>query len=506
MGEVDHARTARLLAELQALVHVGIWEWHIQTHEVYWSDELYQILGHAPGAFEPTFEQLLAHVHPDDVTAVKAYLTRGRREPSLITCEYRVVRATGEVRTIHSRLRPIFGASGELDMIVGIAQDITETKEVQARLVFSDRMISVGTLAGGVAHEINNPLATISASLEMIAEARGNSETRDATRAVDRIRTIVRGLTAFSRVDDDSRQPVDINRVMELAIGLASNEVRHRARLVKHLGAVPPVFANPARLGHVFLNLLTNAVDAVAEGDANAHEVKIVTRTDDAGWAIVEVHDTGSGIARDVQARIFDPFFTTKGVGRGTGLGLSICHGTVRSLGGDITFRTEVRRGTTFLVALPPSSDAPRRRTPSTQPKSTAGRRGTLLLVDDDVLFTTSLRRMFAVEHDVTVINDGRIALERIAKGDRFDVILCDLMMPDLTGAELHAALRDISPEMADQMIFITGGAFSPASQQFLERITNLCFEKPCDLEELRSAVRRRVAARTESSKPLQIR
>jgi PAS domain S-box-containing protein len=498
VGEVDHAvRTARLLAELQALVHVGIWEWNIRTHEVYWSDELYQILGHAPGAFEPSFERLLAHVHTDDVTTVKAYFTRGRREPSPITCEYRVVRASGEIRTIHARLRPIFGAAGELEMLVGIAQDITETKEVQARLVFSDRMISVGTLAGGVAHEINNPLATISASLEMIAEARGDSETRDARRAVDRIRTIVRGLTAFSRVDDDSRQPVDINRVMELAIGLASNEIRHRARLVKHFGAVPAVFANPARLGHVFLNLLTNAAEAVAEGDANSHEVKVVTRTDDAGWAIIEVHDTGSGIARDVQGRIFDPFFTTKGVGRGTGLGLSICHGTVRALGGDITFRTEVARGTTFIIALPPSSDTPRKRTPSNLPKP-AGRRGTVLLVDDDVLFTNSLRRVFAVEHDVTVINDGRIALERIAKGERFDVILCDLMMPDLTGAELHAALRELSPEMADQMIFITGGAFSPASQQFLERITNLCFEKPCDLEELRSAVRRRVAARTE--------
>lgn len=104
---------------------------------------------------------------------------------------------------------------------------------------------------------------------------------------------------------------------------------------------------------------------------------------------------------------------------------------------------------------------------------------------------------MFTAEHDVTVINDGRIALERLRKGDRFDVILCDLMMPELTGADLHAALRELSPELADQMIFITGGAFSPASQQFLERITNLCFEKPCNLEELRSAVRRRVAART---------
>jgi PAS domain S-box-containing protein len=499
VGEVDTAvRSARLLAELQALVHVGIWEWNVKTNDVFWSDELYQILGHAPGAFEPTFEQLLAHVHPDDVTAVKAYFTRGRREPSPSSCEYRVVRASGQVRTIHARLRPIFDAATELEMIVGVAQDITETQEVQARMVFSDRMISVGTLAGGVAHEINNPLATISASLEMIAEQHNDAETRDARRAVDRIRTIVRGLTAFSRVDDDSRQPVDINRVMDLAVGLASNEIRHRARIVKQLGAVPPVFANAARLGHVFLNLLTNAAEAFGEGDAQNHEVKIITRTDDAGWAIIEVHDNGCGIARDVQARIFDPFFTTKDVGRGTGLGLSICHGTVRSLGGDITFRTQVGKGTTFVVALPPSSEAPRKRAPSNVQKAMSSRRGTVLLIDDDVLFTSSLRRLFASEHDVTVINDGRIALERLRGGEQFDVILCDLMMPEVTGAEIHAALRDLSSELADQVIFVTGGAFSPASQQFLERITNLCFEKPCDLDELRSAVRRRVAARTQ--------
>ena len=499
MGEVDLAvRDARLLAELQALVHVGIWEWNVQSNDIYWSDELYQILGYAPAAFAPTFEQLLAHVHPDDVTAVKAYFTRGRRDASPTTCEYRVVRPSGEVRTVHARLRPIFGDRGELRMLVGVAQDITESKEVQARMVFSDRMISVGTLAGGVAHEINNPLATISASLEMIAEAHGEAETRDARAAVERIRTIVRGLGAFSRVDDDSRQPVDVNRVLDLAIGLASNEIRHRARLVKQLGTVSTVLANPARLGHVFLNLLTNAAEACSEG-ATHHEVKVITRSDDAGWTIIEIHDNGSGIPREVQARIFDPFFTTKGVGRGTGLGLSICHGTVRALGGDITVHSEVGKGSVFVIALPPSVEAPRKRAPSTQPHTAAPvRRGTLLLVDDDVLFTTSLRRLFAAEHDVTVINDGRIALERLLGGEQFDVILCDLMMPNLTGAELHAAIREKNPEVADHMIFITGGAFSPASQQFLERITNLCFEKPCDLQELRSAVRRRIGARTK--------
>jgi len=493
----DANRTSRLLAELQALVHVGVWEWNTRTNELYWSDELFQILGRMPGEIAPSFDAWLAHVHPEDLSTAKSYFSRARRERYPITCEYRVVRPSGETRTLHARLRPIFGDDGTLENIVGVDQDVTDGKEVQARMVFSDRMIAVGTLAGGVAHEINNPLATISASLEMLCEAHGDADVRDARAAVERIRTIVRGLGAFSRVDDDTRSPVDVNRVMELAINLTSNEIRHRAKLTKQLGAVPHVLANEARLGHVFINLLSNAAESFADGETSRHLVEVTTRTDDAGWAIIEVRDNGSGIPREAQGRIFDPFFTTKDVGRGTGLGLSICHGTVRGMGGDITFHTELGHGTTFIVALPPTGDAPRKRTKIVTPKIAPVRRGTVLIVDDDVLFTSSLRRLFSSEHEVTVCNDARDALARMVEGHRFDVILCDLMMPDMTGADLHAALRDLSVDLADQMIFITGGAFSPASQQFLERITNLCFEKPCDLRELRAAVRRRIALRT---------
>ena len=497
-SEANPDRTQRLLGELQALVHVGVWEWNVRTNQLYWSDELYQIIGRIPGEMQASFDAWLSHVHPDDLSTAKSWFSRSRKESYPVTCEYRIVRPSGDVRTVQARLRPIFGSDGALEWIIGVDQDVTETKEVQARQVFSDRMMSVGTLAGGVAHEINNPLATVSASIEMLAEKYKDADVRDARQAVERIRTIVRGLGAFSRVEDDTRNPVDINRIMELAITMANHEIRQRARLVKSLGAIPHVMANEARLGHVFLNLLVNAAEAFTDGDATNNEVRVSTRTDDAGWVLIQVTDNGGGIASDAQSRIFDPFFTTKAVGQGTGLGLSIVHGTVRALGGDVTFASEVGKGTSFMIALPPTADAPRRRTKSKTPKVPLARRGTLLIVDDDTLFTSSLRRMFSVEHDVTVVNDGRDALERLKGGERYDVILCDLMMPHMTGAELHAAIRDSWPDIADEMIFITGGAFTPASQQFLERITNLCFEKPCDLGELRSAVRRRVAARTK--------
>jgi len=485
----------RRFAEAQALSHTGVWEFDARTTELYWSDELYRILGLAPNEVPPTFEQFLARVYPADLTTVKAYISRARRELTANSLEFRVVRSSGEVRTMLGRIRAEVDASGTLVRLIGVDQDITETKELASRVVFSDRMIAVGMLAGGIAHEINNPLATIAAQLQILEEAHRDPGTRDARVAVERIRKIVRGLTAFSRNDDESRSSIELDRVLELAIGLTSNELRHRATLLKQFGSPPYVLANEARLGHVFINLLVNAAEAIPEGNADRHQIRISTRTDPAGWAVVEIQDTGVGIPRELLGRVFDPFFTTKAVGRGTGLGLSICHGIVRALGGDITVRSEVGKGSTFSVALPPTEDAPRKRAVSDAPGSGALVRGTVLVIDDDLMFSTSLRRLLAGQHTVTVLNSGREALALLRSGETFDAILCDLMMPELTGAELHAALAADNQEIADRIIFITGGAFSPASQKFLESISNLCFEKPCNISDLRNAVRRRVAA-----------
>ncbi|MDB4963543.1 MAG: Sensor protein [Myxococcales bacterium] len=491
----EKLRAQRLFAEAQALLHIGVWEHDLRTNAIYWSDELFQIIGLAPNEVTASYEQFLARVHPDDVTNVKAYITRGRRDHSPSAIEYRIVRPSGETRTLQGRMRAELDEHNTPIRLIGADQDITETKELAARLVFSDRMVSVGTLAGGVAHEINNPLATIGAQLQILDETHPDAGTRDARAAVERIRKIVRGLAAFSRADDEVRASLEVHRVLELAINLTGNEVRHRAGFVKQFGAIPPVIANEARLGHVFINLLVNAAEAVPEGNADRHEIRVTTRTDAAGWALVEVHDNGIGIPRDLLGRVFDPFFTTKPVGQGTGLGLSICHGIVRSLGGDITVRSEIGAGSTFTIALPPATEAPRKRKTSESPRIEAPTRGHVLVIDDDVMYASSLRRLLSTEHAVTVVHNGREALARIRSGERFDAILCDLMMPELTGAELHAELAVSNRELADRIIFITGGAFSPASQKFLERVTNLCFEKPCDISELRDAVRRRVAA-----------
>jgi PAS domain S-box-containing protein len=509
----DRERASQLFAEAHSLAHLGIWEWDPAQNRLFWSDELYEILGlprgqHAGGA--EGFGALLACVHADDLPDVRQHLARAEREPGTLTIEYRIVRPAGEIRTVQAHARSTFDASGALVRILGTAQDITESKDLAARLVFSDRMVSVGTLAGGMAHEINNPLATISAYIDLLVEypeARDNDAlVGEARSAIERIRNIMRGLAAFSRADQDHRASLDVARVLELAIGMAGNEIRHRARLVREYGQTPPVAANEARLGHVFLNLLVNAAEAIPEGQADRNEIHITTRTDAAGWCVVEIHDTGAGIPREIKDRIFDPFFTTKPVGKGTGLGLSISHGIVRSLGGEIMLRSEAGRGTTFIVSLPPSKELPReaptRRSapmvvvpPPALSTDEPERRGHVLIVDDEIAFANSLRRLLSREHVVSIVPNGREALARVTGGERFDVILCDLMMPEMTGSDLYAALTEAAPDQANRIIFITGGAFSPSSQRFLEQVPNPCFEKPCDIQKLRSAIRQQIAS-----------
>jgi signal transduction histidine kinase len=377
-------------------------------------------------------------------------------------------------------------------------------KEIQAQLVISERMASMGVLAAGVAHEINNPLACVIANLELaesylVAQAAklGLSaevgdlldELNDARDASKRIQNIVRDLKVFSRPEEDKGGPVDIQRVMESTLRMAGNEIRHRARLVTNYGNTPPVHASESRLGQVFLNLVVNAAQAIAEGHAASNEIRISTFTDSDGNCVIEIADTGSGMTPDVQARIFTTFFTTKPIGVGTGLGLSICHSIVTGFGGTIEVRSEPRKGTTFRIALPPACGEVPEAAPPLVLDVAAPRRGKILLIDDEPMVTKALLRTLSPEHDVVGTGSADEALERIGSGERFDVILCDLMMPQMTGMDLHAELSQVAGEQASRMIFLTGGAFTPRAQAFLEETSNRCIEKPFEIRHLRALI-----------------
>ncbi len=382
------------------------------------------------------------------------------------------------------------------------AEADSDGKRLEARLLLADRMASVGTLAAGVAHEINNPLAFILSNLEFaLAELRragGDGEVvralQDARDGGARVREIVRDLKTFAHAGEEVRETLDVRRVLQSAIGLASNEIRRRARLAVDPGEVPPVVAGEHRLGQVLVSLLINAAQAIPEGRAPENLVRAATATAPDGRAVIEISDTGAGIAPEVLPRIFDPFFTTKPVGVGTGLGLSICHGIVRQLGGEISVKSEPGKGATFRILLPAAAEPGRaeRQPPAQAPPA---RRSRILVVDDEELVGRAVSRILSPQHDVVVHTAARAALDEVISAPgAFDVILCDLMMPEMTGMELHARLAELAPPLARRTVFLTGGAFTAAAREFLEAVPNLRLEKPFDPQALRDLVSRALA------------
>ena len=386
-----------------------------------------------------------------------------------------------------------------------------ELNQSRMRLELSQRMAGLGRLAAGVAHEVNNPLSSVIANLAYVAEELPGAplEVRQALReardGAERVADVVRGLKTFSRPGDAAHGAIDVRAELEVAIRLARHELRHRATLQVQLDPLPPVVADAHELGQVFLNLLVNAAQSIPEGRADEQRVTVSARADPQGWVVVEITDTGAGIAPDVLDRIFEPFFTTKPLGVGTGLGLAIAHGIVANAGGRIEVESAVGRGSTFRVRLPPAPGAPPAQravpaAPVTPPPGPGAARkpartGRVLIVDDEPIVARAAERALA-GFDVVIATSAAEALRLLEEGAHFDAVLCDLMMPQMTGMELHARVAARSPELGARFVFITGGAFTDAAAEFLRTTPNGWLEKPFDPRGLRAAIERAVAGR----------
>jgi signal transduction histidine kinase len=390
-----------------------------------------------------------------------------------------------------------------------------QARKMREQLLISERMASVGTLAAGVAHEINNPLGTLIGNAEFATGAMSRvaaemkrwterdgaapppgdwrafltwsgdriGEVREALdmmqEAAERMRLVVGDLRVFSHPGEDrAHGPVDLGGVLESALRMASTEIRHRAQLVRDYQDVPPVFGNEAPLGQIFLNLFVNAAQAIPEGRVSSNKITVTVRQNAPERVLVEIRDTGAGIPDEIVSRIFDPFFTTKASGLGTGLGLAICHRLVTALGGEIAVKSTVGEGTVFTVSLPVAHPTTEKSAPPDADGS-APVRARILLVDDETRLRLTIRRMLESRHDVLDVGSAKEALDIISGGRRFDIILCDLMMPEMTGMDLHAELERLTPDQAAKMAFVTGGAFSESVRTFLERVPNASIEKP---------------------------
>lgn len=395
---------------------------------------------------------------------------------------------------------PVRTADGILRARVVTYRDVTEQRRLAAqRVLVAERMASVGQLVASVAHEINNPLAYVAGNVEVVLgslvgetppldTAEIVEALRDSKVGVDRIRVIVSDLRTLSRIDEDTRAPVDVRSALETALQMADNQLRHRARVVRDLADVPAVLANETRLGQVFLNLLVNAAHAIPEASDRDHAVTVRTETTATGWARIIVRDTGVGIAREHVERIFDPFFTTKPFGSGTGLGLSICRGIVNKLGGTIRVESRLGAGTTFTIELPPSSEGAGKKASgdawrgSSWPKDDAARLRVLVVDDDDGVRRWLERAL--VDHDVVAVASIDAATAVLSERS-FDVVLCDLMMPDRTGADLYAHVERAHPALLRRIVFMSGGVFTPKLETFLDTVPNACLRKPISSAEL---------------------
>jgi signal transduction histidine kinase len=401
-----------------------------------------------------------------------------------------------------------------------LEQNLAELRRTQEQLILADRRTTLGTLSAGLAHEINNPLAFILSNLQFVKLSLGDAAKgplapdalKDLTEAVDeatqgaqRVRQIVRSLKTVSRGDEgDRRTLVDVEAVCTAALDMAWSELKHRAKLVRETQAVPKVMANEVRLTQVMLNLLINAAQAIDEKVAKAapgpkdrrqgrddNEIRVRTSTDAFGRARIEISDTGTGIPPELRGRLFDPFFTTKPVGQGTGLGLSTCQGVVHSLGGTIEVDSTPGVGATFIVTLPAAPAEPRKEIPSSAGLQTGRPKPRLLIIDDEPLVRAGLERLLSSTMQVETAVGGQEALDRLAAGHRYDVVLCDLMMPGVTGEEFARAVEARHPELQRGLYFLTGGAVTPGAQAFADKHAERVFEKPLDTERFRVEVER---------------
>ncbi|MDB4959252.1 MAG: Sensor protein [Myxococcales bacterium] len=300
---------------------------------------------------------------------------------------------------------------------------------------------------------------------------------------------IVRDLRGLSRPADDTRGPVDVVAALAAAIKMTHNELRHRARIVQtYDDNLPRVHANASRLGQVFLNLLVNAAHAIDEGHADTNEIRIrASASADRKTVIVEIEDTGAGIPPEIVGRIFDPFFTTKPVGVGIGLGLSISHQIVQSIGGEMSVSSAIGKGTTFRILLREAAPVPLLAMDEPVPPASIPSR--ILMIDDEIAVGRAVRALLEPEHEVIPIARATAALARITAGEAFDVILCDLMMPEMSGMEFYEHLAKLAPQYRERIVFVTGGAFTEQAREFLATTKRPRIEKPFTEEQLRGAI-----------------
>ncbi len=490
-----------------------------------------------------------AHADPDSAQDFEKAVEAAREGQEPAPYEARLRRRDGEDIAVQGTAYPMLDDAGRVVAIEGVLADVSSEQAARSRLVQADRLSTLGTLAAGVAHEINNPAAFVLLGIDMLdrllqtsamdlpegPRSQATGLVRDLRDSVRRIVDIARDLRLFASAPGETGQRtfIDVNRAVEGALTLTRGHIIERAQIRRELADVPPVLMEDSRLGQVIVNLLVNAAQAIPKpgtvpamrGDPTSprvpHTITVTTRVIDEDIAI-EVSDTGVGIAPENLHRIWTPFFTTKTPDVGTGLGLSISKDIVERAGGTILVESPVpgtSRGTRFTIRLPiakgPISSATRKGPPVSGPTSSARERearkllprSRVLLVEDEPALARALAEGIGTWHDVQIVGNGREALELLLpaamreggavsgrttlvsgqvvlhEGLRFDIVLCDLRMPGMSGEALYNEVKAYDPAQAATFIFMTGVGFGADVERFLKDAGRPVLEKPFGTE-----------------------
>lgn len=446
-------------------------------------------------AVESTFERM----HPDDRAGAERAFFEAVRRGGLFEIEYRLPVEASGWRLIRDRGLCEHDEHGNPRRVLGIMTDVTDERRKEERLRQAEKLASLGGLAAGAAHEINNPLAAISLAAQMLMEDnRLPEDVLDDVRVIERQASrageVTDRMLVFARRREGERAAYDINDLLGEVLRSRRYEIDTRAiSLQQDLGSnLPPVWVDPVQIERVLTNLIINAEKALAEMPDGKRLLLVSTRATEAGVA-VDVADTGAGIPEEVLPRIFDPFFTTRDVGQGTGLGLSMSHSIVEAHGGELRVQTAAGEGTTFTMELPRAPQDAAELEPGAGtglpdfvvPEARPGQSLDVLIIDDEKEIRDLCRRFLSGKgHRVSEAATGREALDLVT-ANLYDAIVLDLRMPDMSGEGFFEWLREHRPQMASRVTIISGDFANPHTAATLERIGRPYLMKPFQSRQL---------------------
>jgi two-component system, NtrC family, sensor kinase len=419
-------------------------------------------------------------------------------------------------RVIERFSRPVLDAEGRPMGWFELYSDVTGERQIQSKMLQTEKMAALGQLVSGIAHELNNPLTAIMGYAQLllgrVLDPARLSEAKKVFQEAERARRIVKNLLYFARENKPERTRVDVNEIVERTLALRSYELKIENILVECdlASGLPQTMADPYQLQQVVLNLVVNAEQALLEERGQGHvRIRTSLSTRRASHSnghkiLLEISDDGPGVPLEIASRIFDPFFTTKPPGVGTGLGLSIVYGIVQQHGGEVTFESRPGTGTRFMVEFPvtPVPAAAEHAAIVPQPPRHPGAvpAGRILVVEDEPTVAQLIVDVLREEgHQAEAVLDSQEGLTRLSRG-QYDLVICDLRMPRLDGPAFYDALVRAGSSIRNKILFTTGDTLAPRTLEFLKPKSLPCLPKPFLVEELKLAVNGLLASTREQN------